>query len=309
MRLHRDRSTRPGSVQAPRPRVVLGLPGILALLATVMAVLVLLAPGVVRSQPATPELILATTTSTQDSGLLDVLVPQFEAQSGFSVKTIAVGTGQALRLGERGEADVLLVHAPEEERAWMAAGHGVDRRIVMHNDFVIVGPSDDPAGLRASPTAADAMVKLALAGAPFVSRGDNSGTNILEKKIWRQAGVDPVGQSWYVEVGQGMGQTLTVANDKLAYTLADRGTYLSRRGNLDLAILAEGFPSFLNVYSVMVVNPDKGPYVNAEGAWAFADFVVSPEAQATIGAYGTDRFGQPLFFPDAGRTEEELGIS
>lgn len=281
----------------------------LALVVATMLALASLAPGIARSQPAIPELILATTTSTQDSGLLDVLVPQFEQESGYRVKTIAVGTGQALRLGERGEADALLVHAPEEERAWMAAGHGVDRRIVMHNDFVIIGPNDDPAGLRASPTAADAMVKLSLAGAQFVSRGDNSGTNILEKKIWQQAGVEPAGQPWYVEVGQGMGQTLTIANDRQAYTMADRGTYLARRDNLDLAILAEGFPSFLNVYSVMVVNPDKGPHVNLDGARAFADFMIAQPTQETIGAFGIDRFGQPLFFPDAGRTEEELGIS
>ncbi|MDP8924648.1 MAG: substrate-binding domain-containing protein [Chloroflexota bacterium] len=295
--------------RAPRRRTPFRPRGVLALLATALLTLALLAPAIARSQPAVPELILATTTSTQDSGLLDVLVPQFEAQTGYRVKTIAVGTGQALRLGERGEADVLLVHAPEEERAWMAAGHGEDRRIVMHNDFIIIGPNEDPAGLREATTAADAMAKLALVGAPFVSRGDNSGTNILEKKLWQQAGVDPVGQPWYVEVGQGMGQTLTVANDKQAYTLTDRGTYLARRGNLDLAIVAERFPSLLNVYSVMVVNPDKGPYINVEGARAFADYVVSPEAQATIGSYGIDRFGQPLFVPDAGRTEEELGIS
>ena len=300
----RSVSARPG-----RPGVLSGTRRGAALFVAAVLALAISVPGNARSQPTIPELILATTTSTQDSGLLDVLVPQFEQESGYRVKTIAVGTGQALRLGERGEADVLLVHAPEEERAWMAAAHGTDRRIVMHNDFVIIGPSDDPAGLRSSPTAADAMVKLALAGAPFVSRGDNSGTNILEKKIWRQAGVDPAGQSWYTEVGQGMGQTLTIANDKQAYTLADRGTYLARRGSLDLAIVAEGFPSFLNVYSVMVVNPDKGPHVNVDGARAFADFMVAPATQTLIGAYGIDRFGQPLFFPDAGRTEEELGIS
>ena len=282
---------------------------LLSLVAMAALVLAHLAPGVARSQPTTAELILATTTSTQDSGLLDVLVPRFEQLSGYRVKTIAVGTGQALRLGERGEADVLLVHAPEEERIWMAAGHGVDRRIVMHNDFIVIGPSDDPAGLRASPSAADAMVKLALAGAPFVSRGDNSGTNILEKKLWLQAGVDPAGQAWYTEVGQGMGQTLTIANDRQAYTLTDRGTYLARRANLDLAVVAEGFPSFLNLYSVMVVNPDKGPHINVEGARAFAGFIIAPETQTIIGAYGIDRFGQPLFFPDAGRTEDELGIS
>ena len=306
-----QRSRRDGWIpmRAAWPSIPVRSYGVMALLATVLLGLALWTPAVVRSQPAITELILATTTSTQDSGLLDVLVPQFEQQSGYRVKTIAVGTGQALRLGERGEADVLLVHAPEEERAWMAAGHGLDRRIVMHNDFVIIGPSDDPAGLRASPSAADAMAKLTLAGATFVSRGDNSGTNLLEKKVWRQAGVDPAGQTWYVEVGQGMGQALTIANDKQAYTLADRGTYLARRGTLDLAILAEGFPSFLNVYSVMVVNPDKGPHVNLNGARAFADFMLDAATQATIAAYGVDRFGQPLFFPDAGRTDEELGIS
>jgi len=284
-----------------------------ALLLTLVSVLVasclaLAAPSAARSQPATPDLILATTTSTQDSGLLDVVVPQFEGQSGYRVKTIAVGTGQVLRLGERGEADVLLVHAPEEERTWMANGHGTDRRLVMHNDFVVIGPGNDPAVVQAADSAADAMTRIALSGAPFVSRGDNSGTNILEKKLWAQAGIDPVGQSWYQEVGHGMGATLTIANDKQAYTLTDRGTLLTRE-NIDLGVLAESFPSFLNVYSVMVVNPEKGSQINVEGARAFADFIVAPETQAAIGTYGVERFGQPLFVPDAGRTEAELGIS
>ncbi len=266
------------------------------------------APATLSAQPNTLELILATTTSTQDSGLLDVLVPTFEQQTGYLVKTISVGTGQALALGERGEADVLLVHAPESERRWMAAGHGVDRLLVMYNDFIVVGPPDDPAGLAGATSAVEVMQKIATSGAPFISRGDNSGTNQLELQLWRAIGLDPRGQPWYQEAGQGMGQTLTIANDKQAYTLSDRGTYLARRQGLELRISAEGYQSFLNVYHVMTVNPENGPRINAEGARAFAYFLVTPNVQALIGEFGLDRFGQPLFFPAADKTDEELGV-
>ncbi len=266
------------------------------------------AAGRVAAQPANPELILATTTSTQDSGLLEVLVPTFEQQSGYRVKTISVGTGQALALGERGEADVVLVHAPESEKRWMAAGHGVDRKLVMYNDFVVIGPAADPGGVAGAGTAVDVMQRIAANGVLFISRGDNSGTHQLELQLWRAIGFDPKGQPWYQEVGQGMGQTLTIANDKQAYTLTDRGTYLARRATMDLQVLAEGYQNFLNVYHVMPVNPAKGPHINAEGGRAFAEFLVQPETQAAIGSYGVDRFGQPLFFPAADKTDEELGV-
>lgn len=275
-------------------------------LALVLASGLTLAP--VAAQPTNPELILATTTSTQDSGLLDVLVPEFQRQSGYIVKTISVGTGQAMALGERGEADVVLVHAPDSEKKWMAAGHGVDRRLVMYNDFVIVGPPSDPISLAGAQSAVEAMQKIAANGALFVSRGDNSGTHQLEVKLWKDAGFDPKGQSWYQEAGQGMGAVLTIANEKEAYAITDRGTYLARKQTIDLAILAEGYKTFLNVYHVMVVNPEKGAHINIDGARAFADFIVAPSTQETISTFGVDKFGQPLFFPAATMTDEQLGV-
>ncbi len=261
----------------------------------------------VAAQPTTPELILATTTSTQDSGLLDVLVPDFQRQSGYVVKTVSVGTGQAMALGERGEADVLLVHAPDSEKKWMEAGHGVDRKLVMYNDFIVVGPPGDPISIAGAGTAVEAMQKIAANGATFVSRGDNSGTHQLELKLWKDAGLDPKGQRWYQEAGQGMGAVLTIANEKEAYSIADRGTYLARKATLDLVVLAEGYQSFLNVYHVLVVNPEKGSHVNVEGARAFADFMVAPSTQQTIATFGVEKFGQPLFFPAATMTDEQLG--
>jgi tungstate transport system substrate-binding protein len=279
--------------------------GIVAL-ALVLASALTLGPA--AAQPATLELILATTTSTQDSGLLDVLVPAFERQSGYIVKTISVGTGQAMALGERGEADVLLVHAPDSEKKWMAAGHGIERRLVMYNDFIIVGPPSDPISLAGAKTAVEAMQKIAANGAGFVSRADNSGTHQLELKLWRDAGFDPKGQPWYQEAGQGMGAVLTIANEKEAYTITDRATYLARKATVDLTILAEGYQSFLNVYHVMVVNPEKGSHINVEGARAFADYVIAPSTQEIIGTFGVQKFGQPLFFPAATMTDEQLGV-
>lgn len=260
-----------------------------------------------QTVPANREVILATTTSTQDSGLLDVLLPLFERTTGYQVKPISVGTGQALALGERGEADVVLVHAPDSELVWMAAGNGTQRLLVMHNDFVIVGPPNDPAAIRGAATALEALQRIAAARAPFVSRGDNSGTDILEKQLWQRAGLTPAGNPWYLEVGQGMGQTLNVADDRRAYTIADRGTWLARRASLDLPILVEGDAGLLNVYHVMPVNPARSDRINAPGGEAFALWLVSPQAQGAIAEYGVDRFGQPLFYPDAGRGEDELG--
>jgi tungstate transport system substrate-binding protein len=178
----------------------------------------------------------------------------------------------------------------------------------MYNDFVVIGAADDPAGVAGATSAVEVMQRIAAAGAPFISRGDNSGTHQLELQLWRAISFDPRGQSWYQEVGQGMGQTLTIANDRLAYTITDRGTYLARMGTLDLAIQAQGYPSFLNVYHVMTVNPDKGAHVNVAAAQLFADFMVAPETQATIGQFGVARFGQPLFFPAATMTDEQLGV-
>ena len=246
--------------------------------------------------------LLATTTSTQDSGLLDVLVPLFEKKTGYAVKTIAVETGQSLALGDRGEADVVLVHAPTLETQYLAKGNLINRRLVMHNDFILVGPPADPAGITGMTQAAEALKKIAEKGAQFVSRGDNSGTHNTEKSLWKAAGITPQG-SWYIESGQGMGATLTIASEKGAYTLTDRATYLVFHKRVQLAILLEGDAPLLNVYHVMEVNPARYPKVNAAGGKTFADFMVSPEAQAVITTFGVERYGQPLFFPDAGKPE------
>ncbi len=252
-------------------------------------------------------IILATTTSTQDSGLLDVLIPIFEKKTGYFVKTIAVGSGQAMAMGQKGEADVLLVHSPAAEKKFVAEGYGVNRRLVMHNDFIIVGPAEDPARIKGSKTTSEAFKKIASAGALFLSRGDNSGTNAKEKDVWKTSGINPDGQKCYQQTGLGMGQTLNVASEKNGYTLADRGTYLATKKNLHLAILMEGDAILLNIYHVIEVNPAKWPKVNVAGAKAFSDFMVSKETQGIIKIFGVDKFGAPLFFPDAGKKEEELG--
>ena len=258
--------------------------------------------------PANPNLILATTTSTQDSGLLDVLIPLFEQQTGYKVQTVAVGTGAALKMGEEGNADVLLVHAPSSEKTFMDNGFGSDRRLVMHNDFVIVGPADDSAGTKGAATAVEAFQKIAAAGATFVSRGDDSGTNKMELSLWQTAAIDPAGQAWYVESSQGMGATLTITSEKDAYTLTDRATYLANKANLQLEILVEGDPALLNVYHVIIVTHEKWPNSNLEGAMAFADFIVSPATQEVISTFGLDKYGQPLFFSDADKTDADLGL-
>lgn len=249
--------------------------------------------------------ILSTTTSTQDSGLLDVLVPMFEKKTGYTVKTIAVGTGQALALAARGEADVTLAHAPALEKRYVADGKLLNRRLVMFNDFVLAGPGDDPAGIRGERSAVAAFRKIAAAGARFVSRGDRSGTHGRELALWGEAGITPSGP-WYIESGQGMGATLGIADDRHAYTLSDRATLLAFGRRVRLPILVEGDRALLNIYSVMEVNPANGPRVNAAGGKAFADFMVSPETQAVIGRFGADRYGQPLFVPIAGKKDEDL---
>ncbi len=259
------------------------------------------------TKPTDTEVIMASTTSTGDSGLMDVLIPVFEEETGYTVKPIYVGTGAALTMGENGEADVLLVHAPTSEVAFMEAGHGISRKLVMHNDFIFVGPASDPAGIKGMTSAVDTITKIADSGAIFISRGDDSGTNKLELSLWSKAGIDPTGNTWYQESGQGMGATLTIASEKEAYTITDRATYLATQANLNLDILMEGDPVLLNIYHVIQVNPEKSDMINAEGAKAFSDFMVSDEAQELIRTYGVSEYGQPLFFPDAGKTEAELG--
>lgn len=254
------------------------------------------------------DVILATTTSTVDSGLLDALAPVFERESGYHLKYVGVGSGAALAMAERGDADVVLAHAPEAERELVEKGIVVNRRLVMHNDFLLVGPPDDPAGVRRAGSAAAALRAVVSSGATFVSRGDNSGTHQLELRLWERSGLDPASIPKYVESGQGMGQTLQLASARRAYTLTDRGTFLALRDGLDLAPLFEGDPALLNVYHVMAVNPGRFPRVNAEGARAWVEFLVSDEAQRIIGSFGVDRFGQALFTPDAGKPEAALGL-
>lgn len=274
------------------------------------AVLSLILAGLLPSAPPPAEaqsttVILATTTSTQDSGLLDVLVPLFEKQTGLTVKTISVGTGQALALAARGEADVTLAHAPGLERKYVDEGKMSNRRLVMYNDFVVIGPPDDPAKVKGMSKAIDALKRIAKSRSRFVSRGDKSGTHALELALWKQAGIEPKG-AWYVESGQGMGQTLGIANDRRAYTLTDRATFLAFQRRMDLPILIEKDRPLLNIYSVMEVNPANGPRVNPKGGKAFADFMLTPDTQAVIKSFGVDKYGQPLFVPVAGKKDEDL---
>lgn len=264
------------------------------------------------AEPTQKNVILSTTTSTQDSGLLGVLVPLFEKQTGYSVKTVSVGTGQALALAAKGDADVALVHAPSLEKQYVAEGKLLNRRLVMYNDFVIIGPKEDPAKVRSSKSASGALKAIEQAKVSFVSRGDSSGTHILEKSLWKAAGIEPKG-SWYIETGQGMGATLGIANERNAYTITDRGTYLALRNGVSplrnrvsLRILIEGDRALLNIYSVMEVNPANGPRINSVGGKAFADFMVAPETQNVIRNFGK-KFGQSLFIPVAGKKEDELG--
>lgn len=259
--------------------------------------------------PANPNLILATTTSTQDSGLLDVLIPLFEKETGYTVQTVAVGSGQAMKMGEEGNADVLLVHAPATEVTFMENGFGKDRALVMHNDFIIVGPAADPAKIKGMPVV-DALEAVMTKNATFVSRGDDSGTHKAELNLWKKAEFDPkaAAPAWYLETGQGMGASLTVASEKGAYILTDRATYLASKGNLELDILVEGDRSLLNVYHVITVNPDKWPRMNYDGALAFAKFMTDPATQEVIGEFGVDKYGQSLFYPDADKTDADLGL-
>jgi tungstate transport system substrate-binding protein len=263
------------------------------------------APTAGPSPAGSRDLILATTTSTQDSGLLDVLVPAFEAATGYDVKTVAVGSGAALKLGTDGNADVLLVHSPAAEQAFMDAGSGVGRRLVMHNSFLIVGPEADPAGIVGMTSAADALQRIADTGSTFVSRGDGSGTEARELAHWKQLGITP-DPAWYVQSGQGMAATLQIASEKGGYTLTDIATWAATRPRLDLADLVHGDASLLNVYHVIGVNRARWPKVNAAGAKAFGDYLLSADGQALIGAFGQDAYGLQLFVPDAGKPESSL---
>lgn len=276
-------------------------------LTTLLTLVCALAIWCTAAVAAPKTIILATTTSTQDSGLLDVLVPAFEKESGFQVKTVSVGSGQAMKMGEKGEADVLLVHSPDAEKKFMTDGFGQSRRLVMHNDFIIVGPAADPAKVKGA-SVADAVKRISQSGSLFISRGDNSGTHAKEKNLWKGASVNPEGQKWYQQTGLGMGQTLNVAAEKKAYTITDRATYLSLKKGLGLVVLVEGDNKLLNIYHVIELNSTRWPKVNSAGGRAFADFMVSKKAQEMIGRFGVDKYGAPLFFPDAGKKPGDLGL-
>ncbi|MDA8433268.1 MAG: substrate-binding domain-containing protein [Nitrospiraceae bacterium] len=245
------------------------------------------------------KMVIASTTSTQNSGLFDVLIPAYEKSSKYGVKVeiVAVGTGRALRLAKKGEADMLFVHDPFREEKFVAEGYGVNRRTVMHNTFIVLGPKKDPAGIREAKKAVDAFELIAESGSPFVSRGDDSGTNIRELDIWDDAGINPKGKGWYFETGGKMGDTLLVADEKDAYTLCDKGTYLNYEKKIGLKVLFQGDPLLKNQYSVIAVNPDRFPTARYRVAMEFIAFVTSPEGQQIIAAYV--KHGSRLFSPDA----------
>ena len=265
-------------------------------------------PATEKPALTNPTLILATTTSTQDSGLLDVLIPLFEAETGYTVQTVAVGSGQAMEMGQQGNADVLLVHSPAAEKQFMTDGWGKDRALIMHNDFIIVGPAEDPAQIKGL-SAGDAFKAIATAGTTFVARADKSGTSTKELGIWKKVELDPATTkpAWYIETGQGMGPSLTITSEKAGYTLTDRATFLANKANLQLDILVEGDNSLLNVYHVITVNPDKWPKVNYDGAMAFLKFMTEASTQEEVGKFGVEKYGQQLFIPDADKTDD-LGL-
>jgi tungstate transport system substrate-binding protein len=256
-----------------------------------------LAVGCDRAADVENTFTLATTTSTQDSGLLDVLLPEFREQTGVEVKVVAVGSGQALELGRRGDADLLLTHAPADEKEFMEEGWGEERRPVMHNDFVLVGPGTDPAAVRGETSVVEAFSRVADRETVFVSRGDDSGTHQKELEIWKKAGREPTGK-WYIDAGIGMAAALRMADEKRAYTLADRGTFLALQKDVELEILSEHDPLLQNNYSVILVNSRKHPHIRAAAARRFADFLTDPVTKARIADFGVEEFGQPLFFPE-----------
>ena len=272
------------------------------------------------------ELLIASTTSTRDSGLMDAhnatnfpgwpwdgLVPLFQQQSGYTVKAVYVGSGAAMTTGQQGNADVLLVHAPDSEVKFVADGWGIDRTLIMHNDFIIIGPASDPAGINGETSILAALKKIADTKSTFYSRGDNSGTDQLDKKIWAAAGVTvkdgaTTNPSWYIEGNTAMGALLLIADQKGGYTMSDRATYLANTANISSKIMVQGDPLLLNIYHAIEVNPAKFPgIINDAAAKAFIQFMVSPATQALIATYGADKYGQALFIPDAGKTEASLG--
>jgi tungstate transport system substrate-binding protein len=242
----------------------------------------------------------ASTTSTQNSGLFEYLLPIFQKKTGIHVDVVAVGTGAAIEIGKRGDADVLFCHARQQELQAVQEGYFVNRHDVMYNDFVVIGPANDPAKIKGLKSAVEAFKKIAASGSPFVSRGDKSGTNTKELQIWKESGLDPKGQKWYLEVGQGMEKTQRIANEKLGYTLTDRGTWLATKDQdkLDLAVVLEGDPVLFNQYGVMAVNPEKHKQVKYKEAMVFVDWLISPAGQQTIGAF-KDKHGNQLFIPNA----------
>jgi tungstate transport system substrate-binding protein len=286
-------------------RRFLSLPGIRRAASVVLATILVLSLAAC-SQPPAPattmptDVILASTTSTQDSGLFDVLLPAFEKDNpSFKIKVVAVGSGAALTLGEKKDADVLLVHSPASEIAFVASGFGTDRKPVMYNDFLIVGPASDPAKIKSLTSAVEAFKKIAAAKATFVSRGDNSGTYTKEVSIWTSATVETTGAAWYVSTGQGMGAVLGIANEKMGYTLVDRATWLTNKDkNPDLTVLVEGDKKLFNPYHVILIPGAR----NVAGGKAFEDWIVGPAGQKVIGEFGVAKYGQQIFVPDAGAT-------
>ena len=250
------------------------------------------------AKAALAPLTLATTTSMQDSGLLDALLPEFQAQSGITVRVVAKGSGEVLELARRGDADVIITHSPDAEKKFIEEGFSAARRTVMHSDFVILGPVADSAGIKGDKSASAALRKIAEKQAKFVSRGDESGTHAKEKSLWKQAQQQPTG-AWYLSAGTGMAQALRMANEKRAYILCDRATYLALKKEIDLEILVAGDKRLLNIYSVTLISQAKHPHLNHDAARQFADFLLSSQGQELIGAYGAEKYGQPLFTPDA----------
>ncbi len=278
----------------------------LAFLMCISVLMVRLAGAQMVAPRAVPsEVVLMTTTTTRDAGILEVLVKAFEAGRPYRVKAIVAGSGDILKQAAQGEGDVVLAHSPEAERAWMAQGHGSSRRLVMYNDFILVGPPSDPAKIRTLSLVA-ALKHIAAVRAPFLSRGDSSGTHVKERKLWANAGLEPKGQAWYRETGQGQGLTLEVAAQQEGYALTDRGTFLVHRARLGLEMLVENDSGLLNIYHVMTIDPKRFPRANAAGGRALADWLVSPEGQAIIAGFGKEKYGRPLFTPAAGMAEADL---
>lgn len=283
------------------PRTVpraLPLTLLVAPLMVFLFVAVLIGGGAVAVGAEQDTLVIASTTSTQNSGLFDYIIPVFERKTGIKVKIIAVGTGQAIAIAGRGDADLIFVHDRPSEEKFVAEGLGVRRYDVMYNDFLLVGPKDDPAGIKGLKDAAAALGKIAGARSLFVSRGDESGTHQMERRLWAEAGVSPA-RPWYLEAGSGMAATLRIASEKRGYTLTDRATYLHLRDQLDLAVVVEGDPRLFNQYGVTAVNPKRFPHVNARAAEVFIEWILSAEGQRLIGSYGVKEFGEPLFIPNA----------